>query len=643
MVRGWMVVLFLFSILHGSSPTLSPGQVRDMMNQLFAYHVEYKQMNETVAIRSLEMYLSQFDANKHYFLAQEIQGYLHPTASLITTIRKDYDNDCFATYHELDQLIISSIHRARSWRQEWTRSPEAWVREATQITHRLDIEMDYPSHIAQLQERYRRFCLAHLRMLTQDVDPDRILALAPRLVQLQERQLAEHENGYLGLTGLGQTSSYQEQQHAFTLRILKALAHSLDAHTAYFSPEEALAMKVQLEKGMCGIGVVLREGAEGIVIHEMVQGGPAALSGELEPGDRIIAIDGQAVQDYPFRKILDIMKGKEGAPIQLGVFKKKEQATKTVRLVRSRIAISEQRVDYDTVPFADGMIGVIKVPSFYEGSRGVSTEEDVKKAIEELEVAGPLYGIILDMRDNSGGFLSQAVKVSGLFISNGVVVVSKYSDGTMKYYRSMDGKRIFDRPLVVLVSKGSASATEIVAQALQDYGVAVVVGDEKTYGKGTIQHQTVTDAESSSFFKVTVGRYYTVSGRSTQVTGVKSDIVVPTALHRLPIGEGILEYALDPDAIPASYEDPLSDVDPFAKKWFHKNYLPHLQKREMQWVEYLPTLKENSEYRLRKNQNFQVFLSELESTSVVKSGYGQNDLQLEESVEILKDMIFLSR
>ncbi len=115
------------------------------------------------------------------------------------------------------------------------------------------------------------------------------------------------------------------------------------------------------------------------------------------------------------------------------------------------------------------------------------------------------------MRENSGGFLSQAVRVSGLFISSGVVVISKYGDGSLKYYRSMDGSPHYQGPLVILVSRGSASATEIVAQTLQDYGVALVAGDIQTYGKGTIQHQTVTSDRTNSFFKVTVGRYYTVS------------------------------------------------------------------------------------------------------------------------------------
>ncbi len=146
-----------------------------------------------------------------------------------------------------------------------------------------------------------------------------------------------------------------------------------------------------------------------------------------------------------------------------------------VELTRSKIVLDDKRVDVEAEPFGDGIIGKITLYSFYEGDNGLSSEKDLKKAIDDLRSQGTLYGLVLDMRENSGGFLSQAVKVSGLFISSGVVVISKYSDGTVKYYRAVDGNRYYDGPLAILISRGSASATEIVAQTLQDYGVAVVV------------------------------------------------------------------------------------------------------------------------------------------------------------------------
>jgi carboxyl-terminal processing protease len=221
-----------------------------------------------------------------------------------------------------------------------------------------------------------------------------------------------------------------------------------------------------------------------------------------------------------------------------------------------------------------------------------------------------------------------------------VVVISKYAQGEIQYLRNLDPRIHYSGPLVILTSKLSASAAEIVAQALQDYGVGLVVGDERTYGKGTIQYQTVTDTSAASFFKVTVGRYYTVSGRSTQIEGVKADLVVPTPYSAYNIGERYLEYALKNDQISPAYADPLTDVPAQTQLWFQKNYLPYLQKKESAWVQMVPKLKTNSEFRLDHDPNFQVFLKKMDAEEV-DFDVGVNDLQMGEAIHIVKDMINL--
>jgi carboxyl-terminal processing protease len=196
----------------------------------------------------------------------------------------------------------------------------------------------------------------------------------------------------------------------------------------------------------------------------------------------------------------------------------------------------------------------------------------------------------------------------------------------------------------------SASAAEIVAQAVQDYGVALVVGDERTFGKGSIQYQTITDASSDLFFKVTVGRYYTVSGRSTQIEGVIADIVIPTHYAPYNIGERYLEYPLVPDRVESAYLDPLTDLDEKTRLLFEKRYLPNLQRVVPFWKKVLPFLKQNSADRISNNMSFQKFLNKLErirarqTSSVVNSVDEQiemtlEDLQMEEAVNIVKDMI----
>lgn len=646
-LRCYFLIFSLFSTALFGSVTpklLSSSDVHKIMDQLFEYHVEHKQLNSEVIRRSLKIYVTQFDASHVYLLQEEVDTYVNPQEPLLKQMMADYDANQYETYFTLNQVICSGIERARQWRVQFASNPAQVIAEAKTIKDQPSEPTTFAKNTKELKARHKERFVRYVAFLMSELNYPTYDGVEKKVIELCEKQMIVFENAYLGIGESGATLSQEEQEHQIVMRTLKAFAHSLDAHTAYFSPEEAYAMKVQLEKGMCGIGVVLKEGIEGVIVHEMIKGGPAENSGILCAGDTIVEVDGQNVKGASFRHVLEVMRGKEGTKMTLSVMRPATHEFKRVTLTRSKISLDEQRVDCKAEPFADGIIGKITLHSFYEGEGGITSEQDIRRAVEQLKAQGPLYGVVLDMRDNSGGFLSQAIKVGGLFISNGVVVISKYSDGTIKYYRSLEDKQLFDGPLVVLVSRGSASATEIVAQALQDYGVAIVVGDEKTYGKGTIQHQTVTDDSSNSFFKVTIGRYYTVSGRSTQIRGVTADIVVPTPLHFVPIGENHLEYPLMADCVEPAFEDTLADVDPFARRWLTKNYLPNLQKRETTWIEYLPTLQENSERRLSQNKNFQIFLHDVkEKKTLSTSTCGGNDLQMEESVNILKDMIFLTK
>ena len=306
--------------------------------------------------------------------------------------------------------------------------------------------------------------------------------------------------------------------------------------------------------------------------------------------------------------------------------------------------MEEERLLDKSEPFADGFIGKLTLPSFYESTSASSCESDLREGIKLLKRQGNLKGVVLDMRENLGGFLNQAIKVTGLFITSGVVVISKYAQGEVQYMRSIDPRVYYNGPLVILTSKASASAAEIVAQALQDYGVALIVGDERTYGKGTIQYQTVTDDEAAAFFKVTVGRYYTVSGRSTQIEGVQADIVVPTAFSPYNIGERYLEYPLSNDHVPSVYHDQLLDIDGQAKLWFQKNYLPYIQKKESVWHKMLSKLQANSAHRLSHDPNFKLFLKQLKEEPLEEGqNWGVEDLQMAEAVSIVKDMIMLQK
>lgn len=644
-------ILFSFFIstfipTYASQTLLSSGDVRGIMNQLFEYHIDKKEMSTTVLERSLKIYLKNFDPDHAYLLQEESFVYLHPTEKDLRKMLSDFQKDRYTTFFALNQKIQDSILRAREWRKQWEKYPKQLIEDASKVNPKKEKEPPYASSVADLKQRHYKWFIAFLSFQIKELGVDLKNGNEAKVIALCEKQISTMENEYLGLDDQHRLLSPAAQEHLVILRTLKALAHSLDAHTAYYSPDEAYAMKVQLEKGMCGIGVVLREGIDGITIQDLIPGGPADKSGKIAKGDTIVEVDGESIEGFSFHRVLETMKGKEGTTTVLGIIRHTNSTPNFLRveLVRSNIVLADKRVDVEAEPYGDGIIGKITLHSFYEGDDGVSSEKDLKKAIDQLRSQGNLYGLVLDMRENSGGFLSQAVRVSGLFISSGVVVISKYSDGSMKYYRAVDGTRYYDGPLVVLISRGSASATEIVAQTLKDYGVAIVVGDEQTYGKGTIQHQTVTSDKKNSFFKVTIGRYYTVSGQSTQIEGVKSDIVIPSEYNFEEVGEAYLEYPLPQDTVPSAYKDTLSDIDPFARKWFQKYYIPTLQHKETRWDGLLPILRANSIKRVEQNRNYQLFLKEVKNQiqPIEEISFGVNDLQMEEAVNIVKDMVFIS-
>lgn len=310
-----------------------------------------------------------------------------------------------------------------------------------------------------------------------------------------------------------------------------------------------------------------------------------------------------------------------------------------------KTALEVGEVDAGYIRVEGGIIGKIVLHSFYEGEKGVSAVSDVRRAIEALSKKGKLKGLILDLRDNRGGFLMQAVAVAGLFIKTGVIVISKDVHGKERFYRDLDPSRIYSGPLVVLTSKMTASAAEIVAEALKDYGVAIIVGDERTYGKGSIQMQTVTAEKDILPLKITVGEYYGVSGKSTQISGVQADIVAPSPYFNKKVGEEYLNYSLKKDAVLPSYRDALSDVRPEMKGWYLKHYIPYLQKRELKYEDILPELRERSRKRLHENKKYQELLEyDLEAgVEDPKVEQGISDEQMKEAVHVIQDMIQLNR
>ncbi|EPP37747.1 hypothetical protein BOKEGFJH_00020 [Chlamydia avium] len=619
------------------SELLHETDIRKTMDKLIEYHVGTQDISSEILVRSLLGYSQAFDHHKSYLTEQEVNDFIQ-SSEIKKRLLKNYKTSNFSIYRNLNSVIKNSIVRARLWRKEWLSNPQQLVSEAQTHTPISKIKK-WGSSLDEVRERHRSLLLSYISAYLSDGDKERYFGKEAALARLCVRQLETHENIYLGINDYGEKMAAEEEAHHFHVRVVKSMAHSLDAHTTYFSKEEALAMRIQLEKGMCGIGVILKEDIDGIIVKEILPGGPAAKDQGLKIHDIIYRIDGKNIENLPFRAVLDCLRGEQGSEVILDVHS--QYGDRTVRLIREKISLDDHRIDVSYEPYGDGIIGKITLYSFYEGENHISSEQDLKEAIQSLRDKN-LLGLVLDIRENTGGFLSQAIKVSGLFMTNGVVVVSRYADGSIKRYRTISPKKFYDGPLAILVSKNSASAAEIVAQTLQDYGVAIIVGDEQTYGKGTIQHQTITTgSEQEGFFKVTIGKYYSPSGKSTQLCGVRSDIHVSSHYAEEPIGERYLDHPLPSDNCDNVMNDNLADLDLHIRPWFQKYYTPHLQKQETMWREMLPQLIANSQQRLGTNKNYKIFQEKLKHTVKDSLTYGSNDLQMEESVNVLKDMILL--
>jgi carboxyl-terminal processing protease len=361
---------------------------------------------------------------------------------------------------------------------------------------------------------------------------------------------------------------------------LTTIAGLYDPHSTYFSADTYEDFGIQMKLQLVGIGAMLGTEDDTCVVREIVPGGPADLNRQLKPNDKILAVaqgDAEPVEiiGLKLRKIVDMIRGSKDTRVRLIV----QPASATDSSVRKEIVITRDVVKLDSararaavfqVPGAEGAtvpLGVITLPAFYGGGDDGDTDtdkssasQDVAKLIVQLKQAG-IQGLVLDLRHNGGGYLSEAIELAGLFIHKGPVVQVKDYEGEIQVDSDKAENLTYDGPMAVLVDRFSASASEIVAGALQDYGRAVVIGDSSTHGKGSVQTvvemrrfapQLANSPAKTGAAKITIQKFYLPDGSSTQLKGVISDIVLPSVDQYLPIGESDLKHALVWDKIRTS-------------------------------------------------------------------------------------------
>lgn len=375
-----------------------------------------------------------------------------------------------------------------------------------------------------------------------------------------------------------QTRRIIEQNPAELITVsAEAFARALDPHTSYLSPKNLEDLQISMQLSLEGIGAVLSSDNGFTVIEELIPGGGAEKTGLLKPKDKIIAVaqEGEKpvdVIDMDLRDVISMIRGRKGTRVTLTILRQGERRERFhVTILRDKIDMKEQeaKITYETRN-TDGRIyrfGVIDLPSFYGGEKGgKSCYQDVKRILAEARREG-VDGIVLNLSRNTGGMLDEAVRLAGLFIGDGPVVAVRDSrGGTSIFVNGLasgginaanrdiiqmpreDVRSLYPGPLVVLTSRLSASASEIVAGALQDYRRAVIVGSDHTYGKGSVQTLMKLPWELGAM-KVTTGLYFLPGGQSTQKKGVAADIILPGWFALEEIGEAGLDYSLPAQAI----------------------------------------------------------------------------------------------
>jgi carboxyl-terminal processing protease len=354
---------------------------------------------------------------------------------------------------------------------------------------------------------------------------------------------------------------------------LNAVAESYDPHSEYMGRSSLESFEISMRLSLVGIGAEMRSENGYAKIQRLVPGGPAERSGKISVGDRIIAI-GQGensfidVRDLNLDKVVELIRGKKGTVVRLQLLSAgaaDPSKRRVVALVRDTVQLTDEEAKAEIIdqvlPSGDvRRLGWITLPLFYQDpaifGTGRSASRDVAALLSRLNKER-IQGLIFDLRENGGGSLDEAVKMGGLFINQGPIVQVKESSGDVDVLRDHEGKALYTGPLIVLVDKLSASASEIFAAAIQDYGRAVIVGDSSTFGKGTVQtildlgelRSVLTSSSSAGALKLTVQKFYRVAGGSTQLKGVISDVKIPSITDNAEYGESALNYPLPYDDI----------------------------------------------------------------------------------------------
>ena len=519
--------------------------LRALITELEDTHFVDKRYNDAMSRAHLETYLERLDPSRLYFTQSDVDDFAKFETTLDDLGRQGKLFPAVEIYERYREIASA---RLRNVIDEMDGVAQRFDFDRDEYIERDPTERSWAETPYGLSERWRKRLKS--QVLSLKLAHKEASEIAPTLKKRYENQLKRLEQ--------------YNAQDVFAV-YANALTSQFDPHTSYFSPRRAENFDIDMRLSLEGIGAVLQNEDEYVKVVRVVPAGPADQQSDLKAAELIISV-GQGdegpmtdVIGWRLDDVVDLVRGKKGTVVRLDVIPAAGRADEVRRLVitRNEVRLEEQAAQSKIIEINDlegspRKIGVIDVPAFYLDfdayRRGDpdfrSTTRDVAKLVEELDAAG-VDGLVIDLRGNGGGSLREANELTGLFIEYGPTVQIKGTGA--RIWR--DGKRrrgpFYEGPLAIMIDRLSASASEIFAGALQDYGRAIIVGD-RSFGKGTVQ--TLLDLPEGQL-KITESKFYRISGDSTQHRGVIPDISYPSLLQHDEIGESSLEKALDWDRI----------------------------------------------------------------------------------------------
>ena len=564
----------------------------DIVDQLQHRHYLKVKIDDTLSSRVFYRYLDELDPSHSYFYDSDIKEF---EVKYRFTLDKAYKNGdlapAFEIFNRYQQRIIERLNAMVEQLEKGLDHLNFDIEE-TLRTDRKDIP--WPNSETAMNELWRKRLknnVLNLKLTDKSLE------------EVQETLLKRNKNQ---LNRALQNSN----DDAFEFYI-NSLALSIDPHTQYFSPHRTENFNINMSLSLEGIGAVLQSEDEYTKVVRLIPGGPAERSKLLKSADRIVGVaqgtDEEMLDIVGWRldEVVNKIRGPKGTLVRLEIIPSDaadDHQTKVIKIVRDKVKLEEQAAKSEIIEVKRDVdtykIGIIDIPAFYADFKGMhagnrdykSTTKDVRKLIAELLDEG-VKGIIIDLRDNGGGSLQESNSLTGLFIGLGPTVQVKNADGRIDIIRDHDPKLVYSGPLVVLVNRLSASASEIFAGAIQDYNRGIVLGGQ-TFGKGTVQSLLPL---SKGQLKATTAKYYRISGQSTQNKGVIPDLEYPSLFSADDFGESSL---------------------PEAMAWDRINSIPYQTYYKMDALMML--LKNKHTVRNRMSQDYQYFLDRRERSKEIR-------------------------